>query len=92
MPRPSLIAPEVKEQILKEVEETGVVATVAKKYEIDPKNIHNWMRSRSKSNKQDDQKRIRELEKQLKSAALENTVLKELLKKTYPHWQSAEKL
>lgn len=92
MGRPSKFSAEEKAQILKEVEETGVVVTVAKKYNVEPKTVHNWLRFVKNKDKYDEQKQIRELQKKLKSAELENLVLKELLKKTYPHWQSAEKL
>jgi transposase-like protein len=92
MGRPSGVSSEVKEQILKEVQETGVVITVAKKYNVNAKTVHNWMRTTRTKDKVDEHKQIRELQKKLKSAELENLVLKELLKKTYPHWQSAERL
>ena len=92
MGRPSGITAEVRDQILKEVHETGVVVTVAKKYNVNPKTVHNWMRTFKNKDKHDAQKQLRDLQKKLKSAELENLVLKELLKKTYPHWQSAESL
>lgn len=92
MARQSKFSEELKVQILKEVEEVGVIATVAKKHAIDPKNIHNWLRVRKNKPKLDQARELRELRKKLDDAELENLVLKELLKKTYPRWQSAETL
>lgn len=92
MARQSKFSEELKVQILKEVEEVGVIATVAKKHAIDPKNIHNWLRVRKNKPKLDQARELRELRKKLEDAELENLVLKELLKKTYPRWQSAETL
>jgi len=83
---------ELKIQILKEVEEVGVIATVAKKHGMDPKNIHNWLRARKNKPKLDQARELRDLRKRLDDAELENLVLKELLKKTYPRWQNAETL
>lgn len=92
MARQSKFSEELKVQILKEVEEVGVIAMVAKKHAIDPKNIHNWLRVRKNKPKLDQARELRELRKKLDDAELENLVLKELLKKTYPRWQSAETL
>ena len=92
MGRQSKYSEELKMQILKEVEEVGVIATVAKKHGIDSKNIHNWLRVRKNKPKLDQARELRELRKKLDDAELENLVLKELLKKTYPRWQNAETL
>lgn len=92
MSRQGKYSEELKAQILREVEEVGVITTVAKKHGIDPKNIHNWLRIRKKNPKLDQARELRELRKKLDDAELENLVLKELLKKTYPRWQNAEKL
>ena len=92
MGRQSKFSEEFKTQILKEVEEVGVIATVAKKHSIDPKNVHNWLRVRKNKPKLDQARELRELRKKLEDSELENLVLKELLKKTYPRWQNAETL
>jgi len=92
MSRISQFSAEQKEQIMSEVKEVGVVVTVARKHGIEPKTIYNWMRSVKNKDQHDQNKELRDLQKKLKSAELENLVLKELLKKTYPHWQSAERL
>lgn len=83
---------ELKEQILKEVKDVGVIATVARKHNIDPKNIHNWLRAITNKPQADQARDLREVRKKLADAELENLVLKELLKKTYPRWQNAEQL
>jgi transposase-like protein len=84
------ISDEIKMQIIAEVKEVGSVPTVAKKHGLLPKRIYNWMRATTSSVNTDQNKQIRELNKKLKEAELENLVLKELLKKTYPRWQNAE--
>lgn len=92
MLRASKYTVELKQQILDEVKEVGVVSTVAKKHGISSKTIHNWIYATQNKDKLDQGKELRALTKKLKDAELENLVLKELLKKTYPHWQNAEKL
>lgn len=83
---------ELREQILKEVREVGVVLTVAKKHGISSKTVHNWIRAERGQGQLDSMNELRMLKKQLKDLDLENRVLKSLLKKTYPHWESAEQL
>jgi transposase-like protein len=83
---------EVKDQVLKDVRETGEVATVARQYGISPYTIQNWIRMEKGRGQMDQLNELRALKKQLKDLDLENRVLKSLLKKTYPHWESAEKL
>ena len=83
---------EFKAQVLKEIEEVGVVTTVAQKHGISSKTVHNWVHATKYKDQIDETKQIRMLQKQLKDAELENKVLKALLKKTYPHWQSSEQL
>lgn len=86
------VAPELKDQILREVREVGVVTTVAKKHGVSDKTIYNWIRASRGQEQYDQFKELRLLKKQLKDLDLENRVLKSLLKKTYPHWESAEQL
>lgn len=92
MSRISKFSAELKEQVLAEIKEVGNVVSVAKKHGISPKTIHNWTRATTNKVQIDQSKELRELNKKLKDAELENLVLKELLKKTYPRWQNAEKL
>lgn len=88
----SKVDPETKQKIVNEAIETGLIPVVAKKYDVSNKDVHNWLRSFKGKDTRDANKQLREMQKKLKSAELENLVLKELLKKTYPHWQNAEKL
>ena len=89
MSRVSKFSNELKEQVLAEIKEVGVVVTVANKHGISPKTIHNWMRATRNKVQIDQSKEVRLLQRKLKDAELENLVLKELLKKTFPRWQSA---
>ena len=85
-------SPELREQILKEVREVGVVSTVARNHGVSAKTVHNWLRTVRSRGSVEQWDELRALKKQLKDLDLENRVLKSLLKKTYPHWESAEKL
>ena len=87
----SQFAIELKQQILKEVEETGSVALVAKKHGINTKNIYNWMRSSKNSVQIAEQRKVRELTRQVHEQALQIEVLKSLLKKTYQVWDNESK-
>jgi transposase-like protein len=75
-----------KEQILKEVEETGSVALVAKKHGVPTTTIHTWKKSLKNKDLYIRNKEERKLEKQLADLELENQILKELLKKTHQVW------
>lgn len=88
----SRFSSEFKDQVVKEVMEVGVVATVAAKHGVSSKTIHNWLRSRKNGDQINQLSQVRDLQKKLKDADLEIRVLKALLKKTYPHWESAEQL
>ena len=82
---------ELKQQILKEVEETGSIVLVAKKHGVNPRNIYNWTRASKNSVQISEQRRVRELTKQVQEQALQIEVLKSLLKKTYQVWGSESK-
>lgn len=92
MSRIGKFSPEFKAQVLAEVKEVGVISTVANKHGISSKTIYNWVGAVKNKPRIDEAKETRALQKKLKDAELEILVLKELLKKTYPHWQSAERL
>lgn len=83
---------ELKAQILKEVQEVGMVTTVGKRYGISSKTIHNWLHGEKNKDQIGEAKKVRELTKQLKNAEFEVEVLRALLKKTYPRWQNADQL
>lgn len=84
------VSSELKAQILNEVKEVGNIRIVADKHGITSKSIHNWLRYSKSENEVSQTKQLRELNKKLKDAELENLVLKELLKKTYPRWKNAD--
>jgi transposase-like protein len=82
---------ELKQQILREIEETGSVVVVARKHGIIPRTIYNWVRASKNTVQISEQKRVRELTKQVQEQALQIEVLKSLLKKTYQVWDSENK-
>ncbi len=77
---------ELREQILKEVKDTGNMALVSRKHGISYQTVVSWVgserRAPAKKRKQD----LKSLETRLKDAELENRILKELLKKTNQLW------
>ena len=87
---------ELKNQILKEVEETRNVAIVAKKHGIPHQTIHGWVRKANikvkyKSSRKIDILKTPEVQKLKKIIAekeAENLILKDLLKKTYQVWET----
>lgn len=75
---------EFKEQILKECQETGNVALVARRHEISPNTIHTWVskqrqRGSVKPLPKGKDARYKAMEKQLKEVSTENDRLKRLL-------------
>lgn len=83
---------ELKEQVIKEVVEVGNCTVVARRHGLNNKTVNTWVRNFNHKDQITEARKIRELERVLKDRDLENAVLKSLLKKTYPHWQNAEKL
>lgn len=77
---------ELREQVLKEVKDTGNMALVARNHGIAYPTVVSWVgserRAPAKRRKQD----LKALEVRLKNAELENRILKELLKKTNQLW------
>ena len=75
---------EFKEQILRECQEVGNVAVVARRHNISPNTIHTWKRKAKKTVSTtplptDDLKRIRELEARLEKIGTENDRLKRIV-------------
>lgn len=75
---------EFKEQILKECQEVGNVAVVARRHEISSNTIHSWLSAARKKGstkalprKQND--RIAELETRLQAVSTQNDQLKKLV-------------
>lgn len=78
---------EFKNQLIKEVTQTGSLTLVAKKHNISVKTLHYWVRGKKPLNKDVDPKhQLKLAQKKLQRAELENKILKELLKKTNQLW------
>ena len=82
---------ELKDQIIKEVTETGSVRSVAKRHDLQARTIYNWMRGYKNKDRIIEQKKVRELTRELNDLRLQNELLKDLLKKTVQVWGSDEK-
>jgi|JI7StandDraft_1071085.scaffolds.fasta_scaffold61068_2 transposase-like protein len=77
---------ELKEQILKEVKETGSVSSVAKKHLIPTTTIHTWQKRLNNTDLAHKDRVSKSIKKKLSELELENQILKELLKKTHQIW------
>lgn len=77
---------EFKEQILKECIETNNYTVVARKNDIPPTTVYTWIKKDKNRAKINNSKTQRSLEKELADVKLENSILKELLKKTHQLW------
>jgi transposase-like protein len=77
---------EEKEQVLQEVKDTGNAALVARNRGIAYHTVAGWLRSERLAPRRKRTQDLRQLEKRLKDAELENRILKELLKKTNQLW------
>ena len=77
---------EFKEQILKECIETNNYNVVARKNNIPPTTVYTWIRKDKNESKIKNRKTQSSLEKELADLKLENSILKELLKKTHQLW------
>ena len=84
--------PELKEQILAEIEETKSVPAVSRKHQIPVATLYSWLHHRFKKTPKrlaDDQPLIDEnrvLKKKLADQNLELMIMRDLLKKTYQIW------
>lgn len=75
---------EFKEQIIRECQETGNVAIVARRYEISSNTIHTWIKKYRqqgsiKALPKGEAHRFKAMEKQLKEISKQNDQLKRLL-------------
>ncbi|MDK2801394.1 MAG: transposase [Clostridiales bacterium] len=75
---------EFKEQIIKECQETGNVALVARRHEIATTTIHTWLKEQRQRGSvkplpKAKEERYKAMEKQLKEVSTENDRLKRLL-------------
>jgi transposase len=81
-----LYTQEFKNQLIKEVQDTGNVAAVAKAHGVPNQTLHGWIGKVRRRNDGDDRQTLHGLRKKLADAELEILVLKELLKKTNQAW------
>jgi transposase-like protein len=72
---------ELREQVLKEVKETGNMALVARNHAIPYASVVSWVDSERRMPARMRKQEIKTLEARLRDAELENRILKELLKK-----------
>jgi transposase-like protein len=83
---------EFKEQIIKEVAEVGNIALVCKKHELKSSTVHGWVDKYKNKDKIAEVKANRVLQKKIKEQEEEIVILRALLKKTFPLWNSEKKL
>jgi len=80
-----------KLKIIQEAKEAGNIVATAKKYSISDGTIHAWIKKKNKVNPiVDSASELKLLRKQLSDMKLENSVLKDLLKKTVQVWTNEE--
>jgi transposase-like protein len=77
---------ELREQVLKEVKDTGNMALVARNHGITYQTVVSWVGSERKAPAKKRKQEVKNLEARLRDAELENRILKELLKKTNQLW------
>lgn len=82
---------ELKDQVMKEVEETGSLEAVAKKHGLIPRTVRNWAYASKNKDKLLEQKKLRDLNREVQDLRLQNELLKDLLKKTVQVFGSEEK-
>lgn len=75
---------EFKEQLIRECQETGNVAVVARRYEMSPNTIHTWIRKYRKSGSvralpRKEAARTKAIQQRLQEISLQNDQLKRLL-------------
>ena len=83
---------EFKEQVVKEVQEVGNISLVCRRHDLRTSTVHTWLHKDKNKEAIADQKEQRDLRKKIKDQELEITVLRALLKKTYPLWNSEKEL
>lgn len=74
---------ELVQQVLSELESTGDVHLVSRKFGVPVHSIYRFRRQKLKTPEALKDKKIKELSKELADQKLENKILRELLKKTY---------
>ena len=83
---------EFKSQIIKEIEEAGNISLVCKRHSLKTSTVHGWIHGVENKDKILEKKQYRQLQKKVKDQEEEIMVLRALLKKTYPLWNSEKVL
>lgn len=81
---------EQREQILKEVKDTGNMALVARKHGLPYPTVVGWVNAERKAPVKRKKREQKQMESKLKDLELENRILRELLKKTNQLWLTDE--
>lgn len=76
-------SPELKEQVLKDLDEVGDIGLVCQRHNVPKHAVYRFRRERLKCPSINKDQKIKSLNKELKDKELENRILRELLKKTY---------
>lgn len=83
---------ELKEQVIKEVQEVGNVSLVCKRHDLKTSTVHGWLYKMRNKDVLSEKKALKELQKKIRDQEHEIIVLRALLKKTYPLWNSEKEL
>lgn len=92
--KPSKYSTDEKFKIIQEAKDSGNIAATAKRYNVSDVTIHGWIRKliTNKNSKKvaidSSALEIKKLKKQLNDKELENSILKELVKKTVQIWSN----
>ncbi len=83
---------EEKMKIIQEAKASGNIAATAKRYSITDATVHGWMKKFNNVKPEKDlHQEIKRLKQQLADRDLENSILKDLVKKTVQVWTHEEK-
>jgi transposase-like protein len=85
-------SPELKAQIVKEIQEVGNISLVCKKHGLKPSTVHGWLHSVKNKVQIADKKQSKADQRKIKDLELQVEVLTALLKKTYPLWNNEKQL
>lgn len=83
---------ELKEQIVKEIQDVGNISLVCRKHGLKLSTVHTWVHKIKNKDKISDNKLTRELQRKIKDQEHEILVLRSLLKKTFPLWNNEKQL
>jgi transposase-like protein len=86
MRRTKKYTPAEKDQLLKEVKQTGNLTLVAKKHNVPVSTLHCWLGKTKHVPAEKKSAELQRLKKIIADKELENQILKELLKKTNQVW------